>query len=269
MKMETVKIYQTVGSNRDLLSMRTFKSFTVAVYDFWMSECIKANRRTPAEQAKLTKRGIADYWGTYETKSGVDLQQMSHVIYPDGAVSTIRDARYNFRKQFLASTKYLSTLVVDTGEQDQDAPKYVFDVLPELIDGKLYPKFAFSLVQRIKAPSIPSPLEVPVVLYRPLRRTPSAMSFIMNRRLIVHWKMNVKRNTVRTTVIPQHEFIAWFHLEDPKKWSSHRNGGGKDGHQMWLDRLVRAPVEAYGLFSFDGLINTGSWEPSIQITKLW
>lgn len=46
--MELIKIFQTTGSNTDLLSMRTFKAFTVVVYDFWMSECIKANRRTPA-----------------------------------------------------------------------------------------------------------------------------------------------------------------------------------------------------------------------------
>lgn len=266
--METIQIYQTTGSNNDLCSMRSFKPFLVAVYDFWMSECIKANRRTPAEQARLTKMHITDYWGKYETQNGIDLQELAHVIYPDGSVSNLRKARYNFRKKFLAATQELSILVVDTNEENQDGPPFVFAGNPEVIDNRVYPKFSFPLIQRVKAPAIPSPLEVPVALYRPLKGTVPSLSFIVNRRLLVHWKMNVKRITTRTTIIPVHSFIAWFRLEDPKKWSSHKTLGWSDGLRMWADRMIRPAIEAYGLFSFDGLVRTESWEPSIQITKL-
>lgn len=269
MKMETIKIFQTAGSNSDLLSMRTFKAFTVVVYDFWMSECIKANRRTSAEQAKMTKRHIADYWGKYAPKTGIDLQELAHQVYPDGVVSRIRDARCNFRKKFLAATKELSTLVVDTADENQEGPPFVFECNPDVIDNMIYPKFSYQLIQRVKAAAIPSPLDVPVVLYRPLGRTASPMSFIMNRRMLVHWKMNEKRLTSRTTIIPIRSFVSWFHLEDPKKWSSHKTSGWADGLRMWADRVIRPAIEAYGLFSFDGLVRARSHEQSIQITRLF
>lgn len=272
--METIKIFQTTGSNTDLLALKEYGCNMVAAYDLWASELIRANRRTRAEQAKLVKMNRADYWGKIEIKNGFSLKDLTHTIYPEGSVSRIRDARYNFKKRFLEATKSLMELEVETedayGRMIALSSKYAFEGMDvDEDEDKLYPKFSLSMVQRIKAESIPSPMEVPVVLYRPKRgRRDSVMGFIVNRKLLVHWKMNVKKGE-QDTLIPVHSYRAMMDIEAVRKWSTHKTRGRKDGLKMWAERMVKEPVEAYGLFRFGGLFQAGNNEWSIKITRLF
>ena len=272
--METIKIFQTTGSNTDLLALKEYGCNMVAAYDLWASELIRANRRTRTEQAKLVKMNRADYWGKTEINNGFSLKDLTHTIYPDGSATRIRDARYNFKKRFLMDTDQLNELEVDTeneyGRTIALSSKYAFESVDlDEDEGKLYPKFSLSMVQRIKAPSIPSPLEVPVVLYRPrMGRRDSAMGFITNRKLLVHWKMNVKDGE-KEALIPVHSYRAMMDLEAVGEWSTHKTRGRKDGLKMWAERLVKEPVEAYGLFKFGGLVQAGNDELSLKITKIF
>ena len=271
--METIKIFQTTGSNTDLLALKEYGCNVVAAYDLWASELIRANRRTRAEQAKLVKMNRADYWGKTEINNGFSLKDLAHTIYPEGSVVNLKKARYNFKARFVTATKSLMELEVETedeyGRTIALSPKYVFegmDVGEE--EDKLYPKFSLSMVQRIKAESIPSPLEVPVVLYRPREGRSSAMGFIVNRKLLVHWKINVKKGE-QDTLIPLHSYRAMMDIEAVGKWSTHKTRGRKDGLKMWVERMVKEPVEAYGLFRVGGLFQAGNNEWSIKITKLF
>lgn len=265
--METIKIYQTSVSNRSLLSMSGQNSaFDVAVYDIWMSECIRINRKAVYEQEDCHKKKKPAVWNKTTLKDGFDVRQLVHTVYPKGSVADLKQARVRFKRKFLETTKKLSTYVYELNN-GTEIP-YVFVDEPELRDNRLYPEFSNVMIYNTKVDKVPSPLHLPVELYRPLRGGGSPMSFIMNRKLFVHWRMNEKQEH-STMLISLRSIRAMAQLEPYEDWCAHRERQWKDGFKMWTDRKLKQPIEAYGLFRFDGFGYDDEYGRMVRITKLW
>lgn len=264
---QTIEIYQTSNSNRSLLGMLEQDSaFDVAVYDIWMSECIRVNRKAIYEQEDWHKKKQPAVWNKTTLKDGFDVRQLVHTVYPKGSVSKLNQARVMFKRKFLETTKKLSTYVyeLNTGAE----VPYVFVDEPELRDNRLYPEFSHTMIYNTKVDKIPSPLYLPVELYRPLRGKGSPLSFIMNRKLFVHWRMNEKSNPT-TMLISLRSIKAMMQLESEENWCAHKERTWKDGFKMWTDRKLKQPIEAYGLFRFDGFGYDDEYGRMVRITRLW
>lgn len=267
--MQKILVSQTGPGDSYLLELLDYSPFQVAVYDLLMSELINMNRKTDYEQAKGYYKDSNDWWLKHSLDS-FDLRNLTHTIYPKDSVPNFIWARKRLKERFLVECQKLRDYVMEENGVDQP---FILDDFTQVSSRYVSLSFSRPAVHRAACKAIPSPVEVPVVLYRPQNKVRSALSFVVNRRLMVHLKMNAKHMKGNTIRIPLYAAKAFLSIQDQAAWEASkepRNHQSGLGSSRWLERAIRQPIEAYGLFRFDGLVRVGrDQEQTLLITRLF
>lgn len=267
-----IKVFQTPEGNRVFFQLKDEPLFLVIAYDVITSEFIKASRLFNGNGPCTMQSGTGSF-GDSRVVENFDLRKVIRGVYPDGSVSNVRKARLNFKKHFVDGLVQLLQKT-ESWWLDSDMPTTEVPFLFSKENGLLVYKnntdiFDFSLfptaIYRLESKTVPSPADMPPVLYRPHRQCRTAKCFVYNRAMVLHFKMNEPDGT-RTTLIPLRSFPSWFQIPGPKNWRASK-GRWVDGEKMWLTEAIKKPLEAYKLFSVEGPIHNSDGELCIQITK--
>lgn len=275
--METIKIYQTDIGNKHIFNFKSDPLFAVVTYDLIISEFIKVNRLFGPNQEWRPKSNSVDHWEDFF--ADFNLKQVVWDIYPVGSVTDLYKVRGNFKKRFLEGLEYLQTrtepqqdrygevhlmpsVFIDDVVQDRQAV-YIHEDNRDLIDFNLSPLTTYE----VKSKVIPSPADMPAVLYRPHQQCRTARSFLYNRAMVLHFKMNEGHS--RYTLIPIKAFPTWWHIQRAEEWKVSENRRWKDGRKMWITEEIQKPLETYGLFSVDELTRNVDGVECLKIIKMY
>lgn len=246
----TIGIYQTNQTNAYLRSINgSIPAAWGPVLDIMLSVIVNRNM-LPREERKVVKaRRIPARVAWSCSQIAMDIAAVFHIIYPKGSI--VKPAR--------ALRGYTATFTNTLDEMSSDSGFGLLESYDLLDDTQVCFHFNRDAISELSAVEIPSPLAVPVELYRFNRGLNwglvSPYSFISNRMLLADRKMNIRRRMAAEandgyTTFDLPYFTTMTGLPTYGTWSQHPDRR-LDGPVVWAERLVKRSVESYGLFQVD------------------
>ena len=228
--MDKIKIFQTAKTMAYIMQQaKVLPVRQLIVLDLLLSVFCVRNKVAPKERARAIAAGDYSFLKCW---LDVDLKRLSHIIYPKGCCKRPWEARAGWIKSFAEEAKKLCEVCEAVDEVQLDGTVLAF----KLNSGVVVPLYDVKM---------PSPLEVPVCLYRMPDSRISPNAFSVNKALICDRKMN--RNDQASYGIKLRSFLHFTGLESPLGWK--RDESRKiDGQRMWFYEYVKRAVEGYKLF---------------------
>lgn len=228
--MDKIKIFQTAKTMAYIMQQaKVLPVRQLIVLDLLLSVFCVRNRVAPKERARAIAAGDYSFLKCW---LDVDLKKLAHIIYPKGC----------YKHPWLARSRWIKSFA-DEAQKLCEVCEAIEEVA---LDGTV---LAFKLNSRVVVPlydvKMPSPLEVPVCLYRMPDSRISPNAFSVNKALICDRKMN--RGDQASYGIKLRSFLHFTGPESPLGWKD-SEGHSIDGQRMWFYRHVKRAVEGYKLF---------------------
>lgn len=229
--METIQIYQTTKWTNYLLQQSTVLTVRQQiVLDLLMSVFFLRNTIAPEDRAKVIASKDYSFLKFHLT---VDLACIAKIVYPKGSVKRPWQARPRWIKRFVEEAQGLC----ETNDLLESL---------ELNGTVLTFRLRYSLVRPFYEIKMPSPLRIPVVLYRFPDSRVSPNAFIVNRALIRDRKMNHKNTS--SYGLKLRSLLYFIGLQRPSDWKK-SNDPWVEGPSKWFHEYIKRAIEGYGLFT--------------------
>lgn len=233
--MSVIDIYQTAGSNKYLASCKALvEPIHQPVFDLLLSKLIKNNNLDRPKREHKIVTGESPGWGN---EIRLDLNSVAKILYPSG--TSAKPARD--RRAWVANAHKSVAAILESG--------WLVDVWTD--DDETYFRVRQDVTDFVATLGVPSPLSVPVELYRYRRLGSYALAthaFFVNRMLLVDLKMNSKKWTPDRTFDVEW-FCKIFHIPTPREWRHNASYKWAEGARNWTINCLKRNVEFYSVFS--------------------
>ena len=233
--MNVISIYQTAGSNKYLSSCKALvEPIHQPVFDLLLSKLIKTNNLDRVQRTRRIQAGSPPDW---HNEMRLELGSIARILYPSGAsAQPARD-----RRAWVANAQKSVEAILESG--------WLVDIWTE--DDDTYFRVRQDVTDFISTLGVPSPVKVPVELYRYRRLGKHALAthaFFVNRMLLVDLKMNAKKWTPDRTFDAEW-FCKIFHIPTPQGWRHKQGRCWVEGISQWEQICLKRNVEFYSVFS--------------------
>lgn len=247
--METIEIFYTAKWSEYLLQQSGVLTVRQQiVLDFLMSVFFRRNIVKPEDRAKVIASKDYSFMRSWLE---VDLTHVAKRLYPKGSVKRTWEARATWVQSFVEEAQGLCEVcdLLESAELEGTVLRF---------------KLRYYLVFPFYTVKLPSPMRVPVVLYRFPDSRISPNAFIVNRALIRDRKMN--RKDQQSYDLKLRSLLYFTGLQRPDEWKK-SPGRRADGPVMWFNDHIKRAIEGYGLFGVSmDLSKNISTEHMISIT---
>lgn len=231
--MSVIDIYQTAGSNQYLASCKQLiEPLHQPVFDLLLSKLVKVNNLDRAQRAKQ-----AEAPPDWRTEMRLELGSIAKILYPAG--SSAKPSRD--RRAWVANAQKSVQAILDSG--------WLVEVWTE--DDDTYFKVRQDVTKFISTFGVPSPIHVPVELYKYKRLGSHALAthaFIANRRLLVDQKMNPEMWSP-DRIMDIDWFCKIFMLPTPREWKRKQGRSWVEGPSQWEQVCLQRNIGYYGIYS--------------------
>lgn len=229
--MDKIEIFYTAKWSEYLLQQSEVLTVRQQiVLDFLMSVFFRRNKVKPEDRAKVI--ASKDY-SFMRACLDVDLARVAKLLYPKGSVKRPWRERLHWIQSFVEEAQGLCEVcnLLESAELEDTVLKF---------------KLRYHLVCPFYTVKLPSPMWVPVVLYRFPDSRVSPNAFIVNRALIRDHKMN--RKDQQSYDLKLRSLLYFTGLQRPVAWkkSPDRRTAGK---VVWFNDHIKRAIEGYGLFT--------------------
>ena len=225
-----MQVYQNAKSNtllnwvhNRLVELK--QSHLTMVADILMSQLIQHNAPKKDKKQAISKGSSNNIW---DYCLDIDVQELAEQVYPKGSVDSVKRYRQRWAEHFIKACIFLA---------DND----LLLVWADVKDGSTLRVQYHEAVRQCKAVSIPSPLNLPVQMYRFPRHASSfpTYAFIIPRKLAVDEKMNPDKYKGDYISMEVDTFCNITGLPQP---SEMRSSGHRwpDGIKAWNTRVGRS-----------------------------